>query len=303
MEKIQVTCEMEVTLKMIGGKCKPLILENLIEKGTQRFSELMRAITQVSQRTLTNQLRELENDCLITRTVYAEVPPRVEYSITQKGRSLEQILELMCEWGEKNMEVPVKFLRCSIVHIIALRRVVDAGDAVQKTRLEFFQQNIGNNLLFRLPVVADASGSSHYKAGLAIEIDIALDAQSPSTKFSGPFHGVVQQIFSKALPLEVRADADGAEGHHRNLPAIIGHDFGPHIQYMPNELAVPLHDQIQLRHKVRILTQHMDHIVLQAAGAVHIPKSLPGQILYGSVVCQCFPADDDIVLSHSSSSI
>ena len=104
MEKIQVTCEMEVTLKMIGGKCKPLILESLIEKGTQRFSELMRAITQVYQRTLTNQLRELEHDGLSARTVYPEVPPRVEYSITPKGRSLEPILELMCEWGEKNMD-------------------------------------------------------------------------------------------------------------------------------------------------------------------------------------------------------
>lgn len=104
MEKIQVTCEMEVTLKMIGGKCKPLILDSLIRRGTQRFSELMRTITQVSQRTLTNQLRELEADGLIQRTVYAQVPPRVEYAITPKGKSLETILELMCEWGEQNID-------------------------------------------------------------------------------------------------------------------------------------------------------------------------------------------------------
>lgn len=104
MEKIEVSCEMEVTLKMIGGKCKPLILEHLIQHGTRRFGELLREITRTSPRSLTNQLRELEADGLIKRTVYAEVPPHVEYSITEKGRSLEQILELMCEWGEKNMD-------------------------------------------------------------------------------------------------------------------------------------------------------------------------------------------------------
>lgn len=104
MEKVKVICEMEVTLKMIGGKYKPLILEYLIRDGTKRFNEILHYVSHISQRTLTTQLRELENDGLIFRKVYAEVPPKVEYSITDKGRSLEAILELMCEWGEKNME-------------------------------------------------------------------------------------------------------------------------------------------------------------------------------------------------------
>ena len=104
MEKIKVICEMEVTLKMIGGKYKPLILDYLIRNGTKRFNEILHYVSHISQRTLTTQLRELENDGLIFRKVYAEVPPKVEYSITNKGRSLEVILELMCEWGEKNME-------------------------------------------------------------------------------------------------------------------------------------------------------------------------------------------------------
>lgn len=104
MEKINVICEMEVTIKMIGGKYKPLILDYLINNGTKRFNEIKNYINHISQRTLTTQLRELETDGLISRKVYAQVPPRVEYSITAKGRSLENILNLMCEWGESNID-------------------------------------------------------------------------------------------------------------------------------------------------------------------------------------------------------
>lgn len=103
MDKKKVTCEIEITLLAMGGKWKPLILYYLIENGTKRFGEIMAYINSISQKTLTKQLRELEKDGLITRKVYAEVPPKVEYSITEKGSSLFPILELMCEWGEKNI--------------------------------------------------------------------------------------------------------------------------------------------------------------------------------------------------------
>lgn len=104
MDKIKVACEIEVTLKMIGGKCKPLILYTLIDEGPKRFTELMSTITQISQKTLINQLKELQSDGLVKREAFPEVPPRVEYSITDKGKTLMPILDLMCEWGEKNID-------------------------------------------------------------------------------------------------------------------------------------------------------------------------------------------------------
>ena len=102
MKKVNLTCEIEITLNAIGGKWKPLILYFLIEEGTKRFGEIKNFINHTSHKTLTNQLRELESDDLIIRTVYPTVPPKVEYSITQKGLSLYPILEAMCQWGEDN---------------------------------------------------------------------------------------------------------------------------------------------------------------------------------------------------------
>jgi DNA-binding HxlR family transcriptional regulator len=95
---MQDHCPVEATLDLIGGKYKALILWNLSE-GKLRFSQLQKRITSATPRMLTLQLRELENQDLIHREVYAEVPPRVEYSMTELGRSLMPILSAMRDWG------------------------------------------------------------------------------------------------------------------------------------------------------------------------------------------------------------
>ncbi len=92
-------CPVETTLTLISDKWKVLILRDLMP-GTKRFGELKKSIGKVSQKVLTAQLREMEDSGLLTRTVYAEVPPRVEYSLTELGRSLKPVLDAMWNWGE-----------------------------------------------------------------------------------------------------------------------------------------------------------------------------------------------------------
>jgi DNA-binding HxlR family transcriptional regulator len=89
----------EVTLSIIGGKWKPLIVFYLLG-GTKRFSELRRLLSHATQQMLTMQLRELEQAGILHRHVYAQVPPKVEYSLTELGRSIEPVLRQMCSWGE-----------------------------------------------------------------------------------------------------------------------------------------------------------------------------------------------------------
>jgi DNA-binding HxlR family transcriptional regulator len=93
-------CPIETTLDVLSGKWKGMVLHRLLE-GTMRFNELRRMLPNVTQRMLTRQLRELERDGVIYRKVYAEVPPRVEYSLTPFGLSLKPILLMMSDWGEQ----------------------------------------------------------------------------------------------------------------------------------------------------------------------------------------------------------
>ena len=106
-------CPVETTARIVGGRWKAAILEQLLESD-QRFSELKRAITGITQRTLAQQLRDLQNKGVVERSVYADTPPRVVYSITPLGKSLRPLLDAMCHWGKSHSAaMAMKKLRTS----------------------------------------------------------------------------------------------------------------------------------------------------------------------------------------------
>ena len=98
------TCGLDATLRVIAGKWKPLILYFLAQGGTTRYGELRRAMRDVSDKMLIQQLKELAADGLVKRTDYKEVPPRVDYSLTPLGHSLAKALVPLCTWGTENLE-------------------------------------------------------------------------------------------------------------------------------------------------------------------------------------------------------
>ncbi len=90
------------TLSLISGKYKPVILYCLMEYEPVRFNEMQRYLKKVADKTLSQNLKELESDGLIIRTVYPQIPPKVEYSLTERGHSLVKVLDGLCDWGIKN---------------------------------------------------------------------------------------------------------------------------------------------------------------------------------------------------------
>lgn len=97
-------CPVETTLSVIRSKWQVLILRDLLQNGTMRFKELQRSIGRVSQKVLTDNLRAMEDYGIVHREVFAEVPPRVEYSLTETGRTLQPVLDAMRAWGENYKE-------------------------------------------------------------------------------------------------------------------------------------------------------------------------------------------------------
>jgi Predicted transcriptional regulators len=93
------TCPMALGINVLSGKWKLKILWNIYNRKTMRFNELQRVLEHITTKTLTDQLRELEDQKIIQRTVYPEVPPKVEYTLTELGQSLEPVLKSLCDWG------------------------------------------------------------------------------------------------------------------------------------------------------------------------------------------------------------
>ncbi|MBE7146551.1 helix-turn-helix transcriptional regulator [Bacillus mycoides] len=104
IQKGNFNCEKELTLSIISGKWKVVILWHLGVEGPHRFSELQRLFPSISHKVLSNQLKELMEDGIVDRTVYPEIPPRVEYYMTELGMSLLPIVEMMYDWGKMRME-------------------------------------------------------------------------------------------------------------------------------------------------------------------------------------------------------
>lgn len=104
MVKKESRCPVETTLTVIGGRWKVLILRELFP-GVKRFGELHRSIHGITQKMLTQQLREMESDRILNRKVYPEIPPKVEYSLTSLGKSLKPVLDAMHGWGTKHQEI------------------------------------------------------------------------------------------------------------------------------------------------------------------------------------------------------
>ena len=105
IEKIRsYDCSVEAAMDVIGGKYKAMIVFELID-GTKRYNEIQKAIPKASPRMLSKQLKELEEDGVITRVLYPVVPPKTEYSLTDTGKSLVPIVEALCKWGEHYFEL------------------------------------------------------------------------------------------------------------------------------------------------------------------------------------------------------
>ncbi len=103
LEQTEGTVFVQTTLRILGGKWKILILWHLKDQ-TRRFGELKRLMPEITEKMLIQQLRELEKDKIVNRHVYSGVPPKVEYSFTDYGRSLEPVLQVLCNWGENHLK-------------------------------------------------------------------------------------------------------------------------------------------------------------------------------------------------------
>jgi DNA-binding HxlR family transcriptional regulator len=134
MHKETLQCPVTTALSIIGGKWKVLILWHLKEGGVKRFGELQRLVSGISQKMLTQELRDLEETGLVSRKVYPVVPPKVEYSLTETGWSLKPVLEQLCDWGNEYRKSREASMKAAAVSSAA--SLISSVESGQQTKRE-----------------------------------------------------------------------------------------------------------------------------------------------------------------------
>lgn len=114
----EIACEVELVLTVMGGKWKPIILWHLGQQEVLRYGQLKRNINKITPKVLIQQLRELERDGIVTRKEYQQIPPKVEYSLTENGKELIPILKVLCAWGKKRILDDEQYSTCTKCGIV-----------------------------------------------------------------------------------------------------------------------------------------------------------------------------------------
>lgn len=198
-------CPVEVTIDVIGGKWKCTILWWL-RRGAKRFSELKQLIPEISQQVLTKQLRELEADGLVQRKAFREVPPRVEYSLTDYGETVRPLTEMMCDWGKAHLpEHPFGFRKLEALRILVVGDEASLRDRLQRNLAIRGAQTTAQTIVQTSAIALSAADLESLDA-----IVIDFDALTPSSaELARSLSALILQSSWQGIAIALTASDEG----------------------------------------------------------------------------------------------
>ena len=192
----------------------------------------------------------------------------------------------------------VKGLCGGFIHKVALRRCIFSGNTIQITGDQFPAEEEGTVCAIRQSVIPDAIAAGIPEAALSIELDVALKTDCSAAEKCRLLHRMIQKNLPVSFALQLRADADWSHGHDGDFSAIVCMNDRMHKHILTNQVAILFHDEVQIRHESRIISQLMQHIVLQTAGTVDVPECFPDKVFHFAVFIFSFQTNTVVIFIH-----